>query len=62
MALKKSLHEYKVFNLNKINDFWCDSGRKCALEAESIPEIDGKHLHHKDMSNYVNYTTNSNWP
>ena len=26
-----------------------DSERKWALEAESNPEIEGKHLHHKDM-------------
>ena len=32
---------------------WSVSGRKCALEPESKPEIDGKQLHHKDMSNYV---------
>ena len=28
-----------------------DSGRKWALEAESKPEIDGKHLYHKNKSN-----------
>ena len=27
-----------------------DSERKWALEAESKPEIEGEHLHHKDMS------------
>ena len=32
-------------------NLWCDSGRKWALEAESKPEIEGKHLHHKDISN-----------
>ena len=26
-----------------------DSQRKWALEAESKPEIEGKHLHHEDM-------------
>ena len=26
-----------------------DSERKSALEAKSKPEIQGKHLHHKDM-------------
>ena len=26
-----------------------DSERKWDLEAESKPEIEGKHLHHKDM-------------
>ena len=25
-----------------------DSERRWALEAESIPEIEGKHVHHKD--------------
>ena len=30
-----------------------DSERKWALEAESIPEIEGKHLHHKDMFKFV---------
>ena len=28
-----------------------DSERKWALEAESKPEIEGEHLHHKDMLN-----------
>ena len=27
-----------------------DSERKWDLEAESKPEIEGEHLHHKDMS------------
>ena len=26
-----------------------DSERRWALEAESKPEIEGEHLHHKDM-------------
>ena len=26
-----------------------DSERKCALEGESKPEIEGNHLHHKVM-------------
>ena len=38
-----------------------DSERKWALEAESKPEIEGKHLHHKDMFKYVIWTTNSYW-
>ena len=38
-----------------------DSGRKWAIEPESKPEIEGKHLHHKVMSNEVIYTTISNW-
>ena len=34
-------------------NLWSDSARKSALEPESKPEIEGKQLHHKDMSNYV---------
>ena len=30
-----------------------DSVRKWALEAESKPEIEGKHLHHKEMFKLV---------
>ena len=30
-------------------DLKIDSERKWALEDESKPEIEGKHLHHKDM-------------
>ena len=30
-------------------NLWNDKGRKCELEAESKPEIEGKHQHHKDM-------------
>ena len=30
-----------------------DSVRKWGLEAESKPEIEGKHLHHKDMFKLV---------
>ena len=41
-------------------NLWNHSERKWALEPESKPKIEGIHLHHKDMSNYVNYTTNSN--
>ena len=41
-------------------NLWNHSERKWALEPESKPEIEEIHLHHKDMSNYVNYTTNSN--
>ena len=51
LALIHSLHEYKEFNLNKINESLEWFGTKWALEAESKPEIEGKHLHHKDMSN-----------
>ena len=38
-----------------------DSERKWALEAESIPEIEGKHLHHKDMFKFVIQTINYYW-
>ena len=38
-------------------NLWTDSGRKCALETESKFEIERKHLHHKDISNLVNYNT-----
>ena len=38
-----------------------DSERKWALEAESKPEIEGKHLHHKDLFKYVIKSTNSYW-
>ena len=38
------------------------SERKCDLETESKPEIEGIHLHHKDMSNQLNYTSKSNGP
>ena len=31
-------------------NLWNDSERKLALEPESKPEIEGIHLHHKDMS------------
>ena len=34
-------------------NLWSDSARLLALEPESKPEIEGKHLHHKGMSNYV---------
>ena len=34
-------------------NLWSDSARRSALEPESKPEIEGKQLHHKDMSNYV---------
>ena len=30
-------------------NLWNDSERKWALEAESKPEIEENHLHHKDM-------------
>ena len=38
------------------------SEQKWALETESKPEIEGIHLHHKDMSNQLNYTSKSNGP
>ena len=37
--------------LFKLMNLWSDSGLKTALEPESKPEIEGKHLYHKDMSN-----------
>ena len=40
-------------------NLWTHSERKWALEPESKPEIEGIHLHYKDMSNLVDYTTNS---
>ena len=42
-------------------NLWTDSGRKWAIESESKPQIEGKHLHYKDMANEVIYTTISNW-
>ena len=42
-------------------NLWTDSEWKWALEPESKPEIERKHLHHRDMTNFLNYTTNSNW-
>ena len=54
-------HKDKVSNLNKIMNLWTDSGRKWALETESKPEIERKHLHHRVMSNSVNYNTSSQW-
>ena len=41
-------------------NLWTHSERKWDLEPESKPEIVEIHLHYKDMSNNVNYTTNSN--
>ena len=32
-------------------NFWTDPERKWALKPESKPEIEEKHLLHKDMSN-----------
>ena len=34
-------------------DLRTDAERKWALEAESKPEVEGKHLHHKDMFKLV---------
>ena len=46
-------HMDKVLKSIKINES-LESFRnvKWALEPESKPEIEGIHLHHKDMSNY----------
>ena len=41
----------KVLNFITLMNLWTDSERKLALEPESKPEIEGIHLHHKDMSN-----------
>ena len=45
-----SLHMDKVLNFFKINEsldlFWTEM----SSEPESKPEIEGIHLHHKDMS------------
>ena len=38
------------------------SERKWGLESESKPEIESIHLHHKVMSNFLNYTSKSNEP
>ena len=54
-------HMDKVSNLNKIMNLWADSGRIWAPENESKPEIERKHLHHRVMSNSVNYNTTSPW-
>ena len=40
-------------------NLWTDSEWKCAPEPESKPEIERKDLHHRDMTNYSNYNTNS---
>ena len=42
-------------------NLWTDSEWKWAPEPESKPEIERKHLHHRDMTNLLNYTTNLNW-
>ena len=41
----------KVFNFIKLMNLWTDSKPKWALESESKPEIEEKHLSHKVMSN-----------
>ena len=51
MALIHSLHEYKEFNLNKINESLVWFGTEMGFRSRIKPEIEGKHLHHKDMSN-----------
>ena len=60
MDTNNLLHEDKVSNFIKVKNLWTDSERKWALDTESKHEIEGILLHHKDMSNYVNCTTNSN--
>ena len=54
-------HKDKVSNLNKIMNLWNDWGLKWAPETESKPEIERKHLHHRVMSNSVNYNTTYQW-
>ena len=41
----------KVLNLIKKMNLWTDSERNEALKSESKPEIEEKHLLHKDMTN-----------
>ena len=41
-------------------NLWTDSEWKWDPEPELKPEIERKHLHHRDSTNSVNYTTNSN--
>ena len=41
-------------------NLWTDTEWKWAPEPESKPEIERKHLHHRDMTNLVKYKTNSN--
>ena len=60
MDQRISLHWVKVLNFIKIMNLSSHSERKWGLETESKPEIEGIHLHHKDMSNQLNYTSNSN--
>ena len=60
MDLRISLHWVKVLNFIKIMNLSSHAERKWGLESESKLEIEGIHLHHKDMPNLVNYTTNSN--
>ena len=40
-------------------NLWSVSELKWALESQAKSKIEEKHLHHEDISNYVNYTTNS---
>ena len=40
-------------------NLWTDSEWKCAPEPESKHEKERKHLHHRDMTNKLNYNTNS---
>ena len=40
-------------------EVWTDSERKWAQESESKHKIKEKHLHHKDMSNYLTKNSNS---
>ena len=60
MDLTISLHWVKVLNFIKIYESQDSFGTEMALEPKSTPEIEGIHLHHKDMSNQLKYTSNSN--
>ena len=53
-------HEDKVLNFIKINETLEWFGTEISSRTRITPEIDRIHLLHKDMSNFVNYTTNSN--
>ena len=46
-----SFYMDKVLNFITLMNLWTDSERKWGLEPESNSEIEGIHLHHKDMSN-----------
>ena len=55
-----SLHWVKVLNFIKINESQESFGTEMRSKTESKLEIEGIHLHHKDMSNELKYTSKSN--